>query len=111
VRLSCIEASSPADGRLACSIQTTPRQIDSADLLALAKTLGLARPGVDPLHAAPQGFLDQPAFGACLRGPSGGISHGAGRLVLTLRGERNCGLTRFDNDTLTWFGLPRSLPA
>jgi RNA polymerase sigma-70 factor (ECF subfamily) len=53
----------------------------------------------------------QPAFGAYLRGPSGGISHGAGLLVLTLRGERICGLTRFDNDTLTWFGLPRSLPA
>jgi hypothetical protein len=52
----------------------------------------------------------QPAFGAYLRTPSGGIRHGAGLLVLTLTGEKICALTRFDNDVLPRFGLPRSLP-
>jgi RNA polymerase sigma-70 factor (ECF subfamily) len=52
----------------------------------------------------------QQAFGAYLRNPAGGIRHGAGLLVLTLSGEKICALTRFDNDVLPRFGLPRSLP-
>jgi len=51
----------------------------------------------------------QPAFGAYLRAPSG-IRHGTGLYVLTLAGNRICAMTRFDNDVLPWFGLPRSLP-
>jgi RNA polymerase sigma-70 factor (ECF subfamily) len=51
----------------------------------------------------------QPAFGAYLRTPSGGIRHGTGLFVLTLAGDRICGLTRFENTVLPWFGLPRSL--
>jgi len=53
----------------------------------------------------------QPAFGAYLRAPTGGIRHGAGLLVLTLTGDRICAYTRFDNSVLPWFGLPRSLPS
>jgi RNA polymerase sigma-70 factor (TIGR02960 family) len=52
----------------------------------------------------------QLAFGMYLRAPTGGIRHGAGLLVLTLAGDRICAMTRFDNDALGWFGLPRSLP-
>jgi RNA polymerase sigma-70 factor (ECF subfamily) len=52
----------------------------------------------------------QQAFGAYLCAPTGGIRHGAGLLVLTLTGEKICALTRFDNDVLPRFGLPRSLP-
>jgi RNA polymerase sigma-70 factor (ECF subfamily) len=52
----------------------------------------------------------QPAFGAYLRAPTGGIRHGTGLLVLTLTGDRICAMTRFDNSVLPWFGLPRSLP-
>ena len=51
----------------------------------------------------------QLAFGAYLRAPTG-IRHGAGLLVLTLVGDRISALTRFDNDVLPSFGLPRSLP-
>ena len=51
----------------------------------------------------------QLAFGAYLHTPSG-IRHGAGLLVLTATGDRISALTRFDNDVLPWFGLPRSLP-
>ena len=52
----------------------------------------------------------QLAFGAYLRAPAGGIRHGAGLLVLTVAGDRISALTRFDNDVLRSFGLPRSLP-
>jgi RNA polymerase sigma-70 factor (ECF subfamily) len=52
----------------------------------------------------------QPAFGAYLRAPNG-ISHGTGLYILTLTGDRICAMTRFDNNVLPWFGLPRSLPS
>jgi RNA polymerase sigma-70 factor (ECF subfamily) len=52
----------------------------------------------------------QQAFGTYLRAPSGGIRHGAGLLVLTLAGDRICGLIRFESSMLPLFGLPRALP-
>jgi RNA polymerase sigma-70 factor (TIGR02960 family) len=52
----------------------------------------------------------QPAFGAYLRAPAGGIRHGTGLFVLTINGDRICGVIRFDNNVLRWFGLPQSLP-
>ena len=52
----------------------------------------------------------QPAFGAYLRAQAG-IRHAAGFYVLTLAGDRICGMTRFDNSVLPWLGLPRSLPS
>jgi RNA polymerase sigma-70 factor (ECF subfamily) len=52
----------------------------------------------------------QPAFGAYLHAPTG-IRHGTGLLLLTLSGDRICGITRFENSVLPWFGLPRSLPS
>jgi RNA polymerase sigma-70 factor (TIGR02960 family) len=51
----------------------------------------------------------QPAFGAYLRVP-GGIGHATAFYVLTLAGDRICGMTRFEASVLPWFGLPRSLP-
>lgn len=53
----------------------------------------------------------QPAFGAYLRTPAGGILHGIGLIVLTLTGDRICAITRFDTSVLPSFGLPRSLPS
>jgi len=51
----------------------------------------------------------QPAFGAYLRVPAG-IRHATGFYVLTLAGDRICGMTRFDNSVLPWFGLLASAP-
>ena len=51
----------------------------------------------------------QLAFGIYLRATTG-IRHGTGLHVLTVTGDRICAITRFDNDALPWFGLPRSLP-
>lgn len=50
----------------------------------------------------------QPAFGTYLQNPSG-AAQGTGLIVLTLAGERICGMTRFDDGVLPWFELPRSL--
>jgi RNA polymerase sigma-70 factor (ECF subfamily) len=52
----------------------------------------------------------QPAFGAYLRGPNG-ISNCTGIYVLALAGDHISAMTRFENTTLPWFGLPRSLPS
>ncbi|MBO2449157.1 sigma-70 family RNA polymerase sigma factor [Actinomadura barringtoniae] len=51
----------------------------------------------------------QPAFGTYVRTPTG-IRHGTGLIVITLAGDRISAMTRFDNDMLPWFDLPRSLP-
>jgi RNA polymerase sigma-70 factor (ECF subfamily) len=51
----------------------------------------------------------QPAFGAYVHGPDG-ARHATGFYVLTLAGDRICGMTRFEAGVLPWFGLPRSLP-
>jgi RNA polymerase sigma-70 factor (TIGR02960 family) len=51
----------------------------------------------------------QLAFGTYLRAPTG-IRHAAGLLVLTLTGNQISAITRFDNNVLPWFGLPRTLP-
>jgi RNA polymerase sigma-70 factor (TIGR02960 family) len=51
----------------------------------------------------------QPAFGAYLQS-GGGIRHAAGLLVLTVSDGDISVLTRFDNDVLPMWGLPRSLP-
>jgi RNA polymerase sigma-70 factor (ECF subfamily) len=52
----------------------------------------------------------QPAFGAYLS-VRAGIRHASGFYVLTLGGNGICGMTRFENSVLPWFGLPRSLPS
>jgi RNA polymerase sigma-70 factor (TIGR02960 family) len=50
----------------------------------------------------------QPALGAYVRDATG-VSHGVGLFVLTLFGDRICAMTRFENNVLPWFGLPRSI--
>jgi RNA polymerase sigma-70 factor (TIGR02960 family) len=51
----------------------------------------------------------QPALGAYVR-RSTGVSDGVGLFVLTVTGEGISAMTRFENNVLSWFGLPRSLP-
>jgi hypothetical protein len=66
-----------------------------------------AGPGFDLVPARANG---QPAFGAYLHGPAG-TRHATAFYVLTLAGDRICGITRFEASVLPWFGLPRSLPS
>jgi hypothetical protein len=49
----------------------------------------------------------RPAFGAHPRGPDG-TRHGTGLFVITLAGDRICGILRFENSMFPAFGLPRS---
>jgi hypothetical protein len=49
----------------------------------------------------------QPAFGAYLRAPTGGIRHGTGLFVLTLAGDQIGAMVRFESSVLRWFGLPQ----
>jgi RNA polymerase sigma-70 factor (TIGR02960 family) len=51
----------------------------------------------------------QPAFGVYVADLHTPAFHASGLLVLTLAGERICGMTRFDNSALPYFGLPRTL--
>ena len=52
----------------------------------------------------------QLAFGVYLHDSAGGVRRAEGLRVLTLTGQRICGLTRFDTSLLPRFGLPASLP-
>jgi RNA polymerase sigma-70 factor (TIGR02960 family) len=52
----------------------------------------------------------QPAFGRYLNDPHAPLGHAHGLIVLTLAGDRICGITGFnDNSVLPRFGLPRNL--
>jgi RNA polymerase sigma-70 factor (ECF subfamily) len=51
----------------------------------------------------------QPAFGAYVADLHTPVFHANGLFVLTLAGEQICGITRFDNSALPYFGLPRTL--
>lgn len=51
----------------------------------------------------------QSAFGAYLHTDTGATRRSDGLLLLSVAGDRIRGLTRFDNDVLPWFGLPRTL--
>jgi RNA polymerase sigma-70 factor (TIGR02960 family) len=90
------------------SMPPLPLEYEGRDVVArfYASMIGSGR----RFDLVPTRANGQPAFGAYLRA-STGIRHGTGLLVLTLRGDRICSVTRFDNSVLPWFGLPRSLPS
>ncbi|MGX9790658.1 sigma-70 family RNA polymerase sigma factor [Mycobacterium sp. MMS18-G62] len=89
------------------SMPPVPLEYQGRDVVArfYASVFGMGR----RYHLVPTRSNGQPAFGAYLSTASG-LRHGAGLLVLTVVGDRICALTRFDNDVLPSFGLPRSLP-
>jgi RNA polymerase sigma-70 factor (ECF subfamily) len=89
------------------SMPPIPLEWHGRDIVARFYASTLRGRGYDLVPARANG---QPAFGAYLRAATGGIRHGAGLLVLTVAGDHISGLTRFDNNVLAWFGLPRSLP-
>jgi hypothetical protein len=90
------------------SMPPIPLEYHGRDVVARFYTSIFGRgPRYDLVPTRANGQL---AFGAYLRTPTGGIRHGAGLLVLTVAGDRISAMTRFDNDVLPSFGLPRSLP-
>jgi RNA polymerase sigma-70 factor (ECF subfamily) len=89
------------------SMPPMPFEYDGADAVArfCASIFGAGR----RFDLVPTRANGQPAFGAYLRAGVG-VRYGTGLYVLTLRGDRICAMTRFENTVLPWFGLPRSLP-
>ncbi len=63
------------------------------------------------VHLLPTRANTQPAFGAYLQDTEANVARAAGLIVLTLRGDRIAGITRFHYDQLLpLFGLPAELP-
>jgi RNA polymerase sigma-70 factor (ECF subfamily) len=89
------------------SMPPMPLEYEGVDVVArfCAQILGPGR----RFDLVPTRANGQPAFGAYLRSPAG-VSHGTGLIVLTVRGNRICAMSRFENSVLPWFGLPRSIP-
>ncbi|MFI6316911.1 RNA polymerase subunit sigma-70 [Nonomuraea sp. NPDC050556] len=88
------------------SMPPIPLEYHGRDAVAaLCACILRAGPGFDLVPTRANG---QPAFGAYLRTPDG-IRRGTGLLLLTLRGDFICGITRFDGSVLPWFGLPTAL--
>jgi RNA polymerase sigma-70 factor (TIGR02960 family) len=90
------------------SMPPIPLEYRGRDVVAqfFARIFGAGR----RFHLVPTRANGQPAFGAYLRAPTGGIRHGVGLFVLSLSGDRICAMVRFENSVLPWFGLPPSLP-
>jgi RNA polymerase sigma-70 factor (ECF subfamily) len=91
------------------SMPPVPLEYHGRDVVARFYA-SIFRPGRE-FDLVPTRANGQPAYGVYSRAPTGGIRHGSGILVLTLTGDRICAMTRFDNNVLPWFGLPRSLPS
>ena len=88
------------------SMPPIPLEFQGRDLVARFYA-SLFRPG-RRYELVPTRANGQPAFGFYLRAPADN-RQGTGLLVLTLAGDRVRAITRFDNNVLPWFGLPRSL--
>jgi RNA polymerase sigma-70 factor, ECF subfamily len=86
-----------------------PLQYQGRQLAARFLTATAFRPGWAARLIATRAN-GQPAFGFYVRDPQSGVAHAIGLLVLTLSGNRICGMTRFDTSVLARFGLPRTLP-
>src|SRR3954454_14014507 len=91
------------------SMPPVPLEYHGRDVVARFYA-SIFRPGRE-FDLVPTRANGQPAYGVYRRAPTGGSRHGSGILVLTLTGDRICAMTRFDNNVLPWFGLPRSLPS
>jgi RNA polymerase sigma-70 factor (ECF subfamily) len=86
-----------------------PLEYQGRDLAARFLAVVAFRPGRSFRLVATRANC-QPAFGVYVSDPYGDIFHANGLFVLTLVGSQICELTRFDNNVLPAFGLPRTLP-
>jgi RNA polymerase sigma-70 factor (ECF subfamily) len=86
-------------------------QYQGQDAIRAFMRAGWHRPGAGRHRLLYTRANTQPAFGCYRRDPDTGIAHGAGMLVLTLRGDRIAAVTRFlDRGVMRGFGLPDRLP-
>jgi RNA polymerase sigma-70 factor (TIGR02960 family) len=86
-----------------------PLEYQGRDLAARFFSVVAFRPGRRFRVVATRANL-QPALGVYVAEPHERILHANGLIVLTLAGNRIAAMTRFDNNVLPRFGLPRTLP-
>jgi RNA polymerase sigma-70 factor (TIGR02960 family) len=91
------------------SMPPVPLEYQGRDIAARALSIFFGRGR--PYRLVATRANGQPAFGVYVCDPHGGVFHANGLLVVTLAGDLVCALTRFDNSTLSRFGLPRTLQA
>jgi RNA polymerase sigma-70 factor (TIGR02960 family) len=94
---------------ISVTMPPVPIEYHGRDLVARFLTATGLRPGRRS-RLIPTRANGQPAFGLYVQDPQTGISHTAGLLVLTLTGDKVCGMTGFDTSVPPLFGLPRTLP-
>ena len=85
-----------------------PLEYQGRELAARFLAVAAFRPG-RVFRLVPTRANRQPAFGLYVAEPHTTVFHANGLLVLTLAGNQICELTRFDNNVLPHFGLPRTL--
>jgi RNA polymerase sigma-70 factor (ECF subfamily) len=90
------------------SMPPMPLEYEGPD--AVARFFALLFGGGRRVDLVRTGANGQPAFGAYVHTPAG-VRRATGLFVLTLTGDRICGMTRFESSTLPSFGLPQSLPS
>jgi RNA polymerase sigma-70 factor (ECF subfamily) len=90
-----------------------PSQLEYEGRELAARFLTVAFRARPPYHPRliPTRANGQPAFGMYVRDPHADVLHASGLVVLTLAGQQISMITRFDNSTLSRFGLPRTLPS
>jgi RNA polymerase sigma-70 factor (ECF subfamily) len=115
-RLATAFADSDIDGIVALltedvwlSMPPVPLEYQGRDVAAQALSIGFGR-GLSHRLVATRAN-GQPAFGLYVGDPHAPVFHANGLIVVTLAGAGISALTRFDNSTLSRFGLPRLLPA
>jgi RNA polymerase sigma-70 factor (TIGR02960 family) len=91
------------------SMPPLPLEYQGRDVAARALSIVFARGRTHRLIATRAN--GQPAFGVYVSDPHAPVFHANGLMVVALAGSQVSALTRFDNSTLSRFGLPRTLPA
>jgi RNA polymerase sigma-70 factor (TIGR02960 family) len=91
------------------SMPPVPLEYQGRDVAALALSIVFGTGRSQRLVATRAN--GQPAFGVYVSDPHAPVFHANGLMVVALAGTRVSALTRFDNSTLSRFGLPRTLPA
>lgn len=88
-----------------------PQQYHGPQLIGQFMQMVVFRRGARRYRLIPTAANRQPAFGLYGYDHGEPVGHLRGVLVLTLEGDRISAITRFDNSTMPYFGLPDTLPS
>jgi RNA polymerase sigma-70 factor (TIGR02960 family) len=97
------------DARL--TMPPAPLEYQGSQVIAQFMWVVAFRGGSRRYRLIPTYANGQPAFGCYGYDDGEAVGHARGVLVLMVDGDRISAMTRFDNSTLAFFGLPMTLPA